>query len=372
MMIIKTKLLQDNCKKILDAVDSGNILNKVISETVEVEAKDRMLYLNVTNKEYYVSVRIPLDSDAELHAVVDARLFLNLISKISTNEVEMHTTDTALSIKANGNYKIPLIYDGEGNLIDLPKIEIENVTNEFGISKEILQGILKYNAKELLKGVCNRPSQRLFYIDGEGALTFTSGACVNSFALEQPVTLFLTEKVVKLFRLFKGDVRFSIGHDELNGRTVTKVSFEDGNVSLVSLINIDPSVTGTFPVSAIRRLADESYAHSVNLDKAATLDAIGRLSLFSAKNASSSIYFEFGAESLAIYDERRENNEVIEYVDGGLPELGEPYVARFLANDLRLTLESCEESHINIGFGNHRSVVISRGTVKNVVPECRQ
>lgn len=369
-MIIKTKLLQDRCKKILDAVDSGNILNKVVSETVEIEARDRALYLNVTNKEYYVSVRIPLDSDAELHAVVDAKLFLNLISKLSTNDVEMTTTDTTLIIKGNGNYKIPLIYDEAGGLVVLPKIEIENVTNSFNVSAGVLQGILKYNAKELLKGVCNRPSQRLFYVDENGALTFTSGACVNNFSLESPVTLFLTEKIVKLFRLFKQDVKFSIGQDELNGRALTKVSFKDDDVSLTSLLCIDPSVTSTFPVTSIRKLADAAYDYSANLDKAAVLDAINRLTLFSSNLRIPTVYFEFGSEGVTIYDERKDNNETVAY-SGTVLGIEEPYLAQFVANDIKLTLESCEESHINISFGNHRNVVISRGNVKNVLPECR-
>ena len=369
-MIIKTKLLQDSCKKILDAVDSGNIINKVVSETIEIDARERALHLNVTNKEYYVSVRIELDSDAELHAVVDAKLFLNLISKLSTNDVEMTATDTALVIKGNGNYKIPLIYDEEGRLVVLPKIEIENVTNSFGISAGVLQGILKYNAKELLKGVCNRPSQRLFYVDEEGALTFTSGACENSFSLESPVTLFLTEKIVKLFRLFRGDVRFSIGQDEINGRVMTKVSFEDDYVSLTSLLCIDPSVTNTFPVAAIRKLAGAGYDYSANIDKSAVLDAINRLTLFSSNLRIPTVYLEFGQEGVTVYDERKDNNETIPY-SGTVLGMEEPYLAQFVANDLRLTLESCEESHINVSFGNHRNVVVSRGNVKNVLPECR-
>lgn len=370
-MIIKTKLLQDSCKKILDAVDSGNIINKVVSETVEIKAVGRELRLNVTNREYYVSVSIPLDVDAELHAVVDAKLFLSLISKISTNDVELTTTDAALTIRGNGNYKVPLIYDEGGNLVELPKIEVENVTSSFGIKGSVLQSILKYNAKELLKGTLNRPSQRLFYIDEKGALTFTSGACVNSFELEQPVTLFLTEKVVKLFRLFKGDVAFSLGHVERNGRDITLVSFEDGSVSLTSAIGIDPGVTSTFPVSAIRGLADASYAHSVNLDKSAVLDAITRLALFSSQSGNPGVFIEFGEDGVTIYDERRDNNESVAY-SGDVAYSGEPYLASFLANDLKLTLESCEGTHVNVSFGNRRNIVVSRGGVKNVVPECRQ
>lgn len=370
-MIIKTKLLQDSCKKILDAVDSGNILNKVVSETVELETVGQTLLLNVTNREYYVSVKIPLDSDAEIHAVVDAKLFLNLISRLSTNDVELNTSDAALIIKANGNYKIPLIYDEEGKLLALPKIDIENVTNEFTISNSVLQSVLRYNSKELLKSSCVRPVQRLFYIDEKGALTFTSGACVNEFSLAQPVTLFLTEKIIKLFKLLKGDISFSIGQDECNGKIITKVSFDDGTTSIVSLLGIDQSVTSTFPVKAIRNLADASYEYSVDIDKRLLLDAVSRLSLFASSINEPMTFVSFGANALTVYDSRKDNEETIEY-SGSDISMDEPYLAQFMTNDLRLTLESCEETHISLKFGNHRNIVIARGNVKNILPECRQ
>lgn len=368
-MIIQTKTLQDNCKKILEAVDTGD----KVSETLELEVVDQVLYLNVTNREYFVSVKMFLDADETFHAVVDAKLFLSLISKLTTKEVELKTTDSVLNIKSNGNYKIPLIYDEDGKILSLPKIEIENVTNSFVISNTILQSILKYNSKELLKSGSMREVQKLFYIDNEGALTFANGACVNSFTLEQPINIFLKEKTIKLFKLFNKDVTFFIGQDILNGfedKIVTKVAFTDGDVSLVSILNIDSATTNTFPVSAIRSLASGSYEYNVTLDKDAMLDAINRLSLFSSKNSSSYTHVVFGNDCVTIYDTKRDNYEVISYPNTEL-SMSEEYNAMFNTLDLKLTLETCDDKYINLGFGNHKAVVISRGNVKNIIPECK-
>lgn len=370
-MIIQTKLLQDSCKKILDAVDSNASLK--LSETLELEVRNQILYLNVTNKEYYVAVKIPLGTDVDFHAVVDAKLFLTLISKITTTDVELNVNGNVLVVKANGNYKIPLIQDETGAVVTLPRIEIDNVTNDFYIKNEVLQSIYKYNAKELLKSGCVRPVQKLFYVDENGALTFTNGACVNSFKLEQPVTLYLTEKIIKLFKLFKGDVHFFIGQDVIEGTNsiMTKVAFTDGVVSLVSLLNIDPSLTNTFPVKAIRALSDSTYSYTVTLDKTSLLEAITRLSLFENKNVGSYTYLSFGADEVTLCDSKKINTEVVGYC-GTTLELEENYVALFDTQDLKLTLETCEETHINLSFGTHRAVVISRGNIKNIVPECEK
>ena len=79
-MIIKTKDFQDAANKILLAAGlDQNAAN------LEVVAKESNLYLNVTNKEFFVSVKFPLETDEIFRAVVDAKQFLDLISGFTTN-----------------------------------------------------------------------------------------------------------------------------------------------------------------------------------------------------------------------------------------------------------------------------------------------
>ncbi len=358
-MVVQTKLLQDSCKKILDAVVTGTE-----SENLELQVIGRDLHLSVASNEYYVSVKIPLDIETPFHAVVSAKLFLTLVSKFTTKDVDLNVTQTYLAVKANGNYKLPLVCDNMGNMISLRKITIDNETNSFTISNDILQSILKYNLK-VWSGNCDTAVKKLFYIDDKGAITYNNGACVNGFNLAQPVTLFLTEKVIRLFKLFKNDVTFTIGQDEFGDSFITKVGFTDENVSLYAALNIDSSITGTFPVSAIRRYSETVYQNTVNLNKADMLDAINRLSLFTDKNAPSYVFIEFGNDQLTLYDARKENSEVIEY-NGTTLDLPENCTFPYWTSDLRLTLETCDEEFLNLSFGD-KSIIISRGTVKNII-----
>ena len=187
-MILRIETLQDACKDILTAVDSNEL--STITETLELIAKDGNMCMNVTNKEYFVQVNIPVDKDVEMHATVNANLFLKLIAHTTTDTVELNVVDTNLIIKANGTYKIPLIYDND-TLLKLPEIVINNVTNEFNISSDVLKTILNFNSKELTKGTISKSVQKLYYVDDKGCITFTNGACVNTFSLEQPVSYYL-------------------------------------------------------------------------------------------------------------------------------------------------------------------------------------
>ncbi len=367
-MIVKVEQFQEVCKKILEAVDSSGVVS--VSDILELELINKKLYLNVTNNEYYVTVTIDVDDDSEFHAVVNASLFLNLVSKLTTAEMHMNIKDNVLVIKSNGNYKIPLIFENDA-LVQLPKIKIGEVTSNFKIANETLQSILKFNSKELQKSGIKKIVQKMFYIDDKGCITFTNGACVNSFTLEKPVKILLTEKVVKLFKLFLSDeIEFTLGVDVTSNNMVqTKASFKDKDVQITTILSSDSSLINSVPVEAIRGLASTSFPHSIVLEKRSVLDAINRLSLFDKNNVVTLYtYLSVSKEGLCIYDTRKNNNEKLPLVNTFNSD--ETYDFILDTNDFKITLETNNDQYVTLNFGNKRAVVIDRPNIKNILPEC--
>ena len=128
-MTVKTEKFQEICSKILKAVDSNPLSE--ITETLELIGEDDTLYMNITNRDYYVSSRIELDdSVGEFRAAVNASQFLKLICQVTTETVELTAEETYLKVKANGVYKIPMIFNDD-KLLSLPIITIDNVTYSF-------------------------------------------------------------------------------------------------------------------------------------------------------------------------------------------------------------------------------------------------
>ena len=124
-MIIKSQKFQEICSTILAATDSAEI--STLTETLELKVENKVLYLNVTNGEYYASVKFDLESDEQFHAAVNANLFLKLIAAVTTEDIELQAMSNYVLVKANGTYKIPMIFDGD-KLLSLPKIEVKNPT----------------------------------------------------------------------------------------------------------------------------------------------------------------------------------------------------------------------------------------------------
>lgn len=373
-MILRIEEMQSACSKILAAVDSNNL--SILTETLQIKTEGRSLYISVTNREYFAKVRIEIDSDIDFHATVNANLFLKLVSQITTDTIEMNVVDNSLVLKGNGAYKLPLIFDGE-SLLELPEITISNPTVNFVINSETLLSILQYNSKEITKGSISKPIQKLYYMDEEGAVTFTTGACVNSFTLEKPVKVLLNDRLVKLFKLFKGEsVQFTLGYDAITDEIIqTKVKFESGDVTITAILSCDDSMLRQFPVNAVRGRANSEYPYSINMNRENLIQTINRLMLFTTSSNGKEIVkpnstFEFKKDSVVIYDVKKENKEEIYYTNTSC-NIEDVYSAIFDLNDLRSTLETCSEQYVTLNFGDGQAAVLVRGNIKNVIPECR-
>lgn len=365
-MIIKTKDFKETCSIILNSLDNSKLTT--LTEILEIFAEGNVLFLNVTNREYYVSVKFPLDIEEHFIATIDADLFLKLVDNTTSEHIELEVHDNYVLFKGNGIYKIPMIYEGTTEEKRLPKIAISNPTIKMTISGEILESIYLYNAKEIQKENLLNPIQKLYYVDEKGCITFSSGACINNFNLEKPMKLLLNNRLIRLFKLFKDDmIDFTLGYDEFNDNVQTKVSFNTPTITLTSIINNNDRDLEAFPAENIRAQAEVEQDINIVLNKKELLQAINRLLLFN-KNKSKDTYGKFiiDKDSLEIEDSFQ-NVETIVYKNE--IEITEPYTMNLNLNNLKNTLSNIEELYITLGCGNHTMVIIRRGNINNILPE---
>lgn len=371
-MILKTEELKNVSSKILSAVDPDGY--SVVTETLSLVVENSTLKLSVTNREYYVQVRVPVTTDESFVVEVNALMFLKLVSQLTTDTVEFTVDDKSLVIKANGTYKIPIMYDGDGNSVVVPEITIENRVNSFNISGEILNSILNYNSKELSKlSSYSKPVQRFYYVDNEGAITYTTGACVNNFNLEGNVAMLLSQKVVKLFKLFgeSDSVAFTFGADNVDGMLQNKASFVTNNVTLTTLLQSDDTMLKSVPVSGIRNRANNQYSYSANINKDNLLQLINRIMIMYSPNMSCYSKFTFDKNKVTVQGTSEGCSESLFY-NNDIVNLDGTYGCTLDLKDLKLTLESCSEPFLTISFGDSKAIVVSRGHVKNVIPEVQE
>ena len=366
-MILKTDKIKNICNYVLPAIDNSGISK--ITNTLELYCENNVLNLCITNNEYYVKALLTINQPEEFHATINASLFLNLMSKVTSETVELIVDNSSLNVFANGEYKIPLIFD-EDCLLTLTEIDVNNVTVDFNTTSDVLKSIDAYNTKELQKGVISNPVQRLYYVDEKGAITFTSGACVNNFSLSTPVKLLLNQKLVKLFKLCTDEeVNVKLGHESYMGDTITKVKFSTDNVIISAILTNDDTMLSSIPVDIIRERALDPYPYTICLSKKQLLDCIDRLMLF--KDDSLKVYskFEFNNDLVKIYSMSNLNFETNTYLSKTLPDDFNSYECMIDLNDIKLSLTSFNSESINIKFGNSKCVVVYSDSVFDVIPE---
>lgn len=366
-MVLNLKEFKDICSKILFAIDSSD--GSQLTDTLSIVVSDGVLHLSATNREYYTSIKMNVGDVGEFKASVNAGMFLKLVSSLTSETIELDIFETYLKVKSNGTFKLPLIFNGD-SLLELPEIVIDNKTQEFNIKTENLLDILNYNSKEVTKKT-RYPVQKLYYLDQNGCITFTTGACVNKFELDGTVSILLTPKVVKLFKLFSSDtVKFELGYDEVgDGVLQTKVCFSNDSVKISAILPSDESLIKSVPAELIRKTAFNQFEYSVDINKDLILNSIKRFLIFTNDPAKCVVSMKFDQTGLTITDEAG-NSEFIKY--GSEVKQDFEYTAKLFADDLRLTLESVTEAFVVVNFGNHKAVVINKGNIYNVIPEVVQ
>ena len=90
-MICSSEEFKISCSIILQAVTSS--LSGQQNDLLEMFVESEHLYLAVTNKESYVKVKVCSCEDRNFHATVNAGVFLQLMSKISSDTVEFVFSD---------------------------------------------------------------------------------------------------------------------------------------------------------------------------------------------------------------------------------------------------------------------------------------
>ena len=368
-MKIRLDTIQKPCSTISAAVDAKSISQ--LTEVLELEVVDNVLHISVTNKEYFVTVNIPIDDAEQLHATVDAELFTKLISRITTEYVQLSVTDKFLVIEGNGTYKLPLIFE-DSTMMVLPKIVVNNITSEFDISSDLLNSIMNSNSRQLDVGVISNAVQKYFYVDNKGAITFTSGATVNTFELPEDIKLLLNSRIVKLFKLFENEqVHFKYGTENLSEEIVqTRISLTTPTVSLSAVLSCDDTMLRSVPVDRIRSLASGELPYTVSIPRGNFLETLERFSLFSQDAMLSSACLEFNRDHVTVSDSKKNSLEKVMYETAN-NNISEPYATMIDIIELTKMLDSNRTKNVHVSFGNNSAILLISGNVTNVIPEIR-
>ena len=372
MVKIKLKIIKNIISKL-----SLGIKNKLnpSSQYLQFNISDSKININITSKDYYLHSESPIEIDEELSGTILGEKFVDIISKLESEDIDLDINNNALTITTISNkYTFPLVKD-ESNIspfINFVDDEYSEIINNV-IPGEEIATIAESNVKGFIDAIFSKAIQQFIYVDNLGALTFTDNIYVNNFKHpgDNEFKILLNVSQSNLLKIFdnidKVNIKVFIPDDNSN----IGVNFytNDNTISL-SLLTQCMDLVNTFPAEKIRNLSiDDKNRIIINKNK--LNKALSRLMVFDKKFDSSILDYSkivFGDNSAKLISVKNHNYEIIDYDKSYIKDNQYECIIRF--GDLVNQLKAVCSDTIDISYGNGKAIIIN-SNIKQIIPEIK-
>ena len=121
MVQLKTRMLQEMVSKAVKGCSNNKMMP--MTSIMAIKLSDGTLTLITTDMTNYLYVSEDVSADGDFYVTVRADMMAKFIASLTTENVTFEVTDKYLNVKGNGEYKIELELDENGNMIEFPNFE---------------------------------------------------------------------------------------------------------------------------------------------------------------------------------------------------------------------------------------------------------
>lgn len=356
MIKLKTEILRNMLNKAVKVCSFNNMLP--LTSLVEIETNEKGLSVKTTDNITTMIITESIEGLTPARVVVDANIITALVNKITTEEVELIISESALTITGNGVYNLEIRVDESGEVVKLPTIDQELINSA---NKEFdFKGIT--NKLKICKpAIPETDDQKEF----------------NNYYLKDIV---LATNVYKISSVKNIQ---SMANEELFipaefGKILIELDYTKANyiVKDKSLVIVGENfVIGTtmygefdkFPLTDIVGAVNQQYKYSVVIKKKDLSSLLDRLSLFVAAYDGNSVDFIFTADRLKVTNQKKTCDETIQYVSKEVGDLIElPCIINIEYFKAQLDVLPSDEITFRFG-GSDTSMVMVDGDISQVV-----
>lgn len=262
----------------------GASCNKMIPITsmMLIERKENKLRLVTTDANNYLIIMA--DSEGEdFYAVVPVVLFSQLISKLSTEWVNLVYDEKGFVVNANGDYHIELVFDENGEPVKFPSPyeSIMGITPTSKLSLEDIRSILRVN-KASLATTLEVPCYTGYYCADRVVTTDTYKLCGNNIHMMDTPILVAPETMALLEVMSEAEVQVAVQDNKILFLTKDCVIY--GNLM---------NGVEDFQIDDISALLNEEFESSCRVKRNAMIEALDRIGLFVGIYDNNSITVQF-------------------------------------------------------------------------------
>lgn len=356
MIKLKTETLRNMLNKAVKVCSFNNMLP--LTSLVEIETNEKGLSVKTTDNITTFIITEAVEGLAPARVVVDANIIAALVNKITTEEIELIISESALTITGNGVYNLEIRVDESGEVVKLPTIDQELINSA---DKEFdFKGITD-RLKICRPAIPETDDQKEF----------------NNYYLKDIVLATNVYKIsaIKNIDAMVGEELFIPAEF---GKILIELDYAKANYirkdkSLVIVgENFVLSTTmygefDKFPLEDIKGAIGQQYNYTAVIKKKDLSSLLDRLTLFVAAYDGGSVDFIFTPNGLKVTNQKKTCDENIEYVSKNISDLVElPCIINIEYFKAQLDVMPSDEIEFRFG-GSETSLAMIDGAITQVV-----
>lgn len=353
-MKIKTDVLKELTLKAVKGVGNNKLLP--ITTMITLCCMGDKLELITTDRttDLVVSCGVESKDDFDFNVItVDADKFSKLVTRTTSEDVELTVKDGVMTYKGNGKYQLPIIIDENGDTVVITPFDYNKDKKAINIDSSCIADVIT-GLKQSLATTMETPVLTNYYLaDGVIATDAIKLSMLDEKLTDKP--LLISSKVMDLISLIDGDVSAYEDAD--------KLVFTDKTESVAVYTHKIPGVED-YPIDGIRGLLDSAYPHSCAVNKSAVQEVLDRIALFVEPYDQYGVRLTFTNNDLSISSLKSNGVEVIKYDD---PIDDVNYSCVVDVQMLSTLIRSIKEEVVVVHFGLDSSLKLEAGNLTQIV-----
>lgn len=353
---MKLTMNTEKLKEMVSRAVKGVGNNKLIPLTslMAIEVKNNKLTLittDATNYLYIIEDKVVAD---DFYVVVDANTFSKLISKMTCDNVvlEVKSGIWVLEVKGNGNYKIELPLDENGQLIKYPNPYSEKANTDIKLNLSTVKVILD-TLRSALATTLENPCYTGYYAGDSVIATDTYKIANMDISLFNEPVLVSAELMNLLSVITEENIYVSIEGD------VLQFSTDTCRIYGRAMEGIDD-----FAVEPIMSLVNTDMDSCCSLNKLQLLQVLDRLSLFVGPYDKNAVRLTFTREGLEISSKASSSVEMIPYISS---KDFRDFTCMIDVQMITQEVKAIQADVIELYYGEDNAVIMKDGNITIVV-----
>ena len=356
-MKIKIEILQKMVSKVIQGASNNKMIP--LTSLIGIDVKSENLTLTTTDgsNQFRVIEKIdydPMYGPQEFYTIVNADTFSKLVGKTTKEFIELENKENYLLFTGNGDYKLEIAINEEGEMVRFPEIKnIEKEPEEIDIKalKEALD-ISKSSVAKTMEVPCLTG----YYI-GTNKIISTDRqlVCVVCDLKKELVKepLLISSEMAELLKL--------VNEEKIN------LLKEDNNLifytDTIKISGKELEGKELYPVQAIDNLTKLEYSNNIKVNRQELLNVLDRMSLFVSDYDKNGVHLAFTKEALLVKSQKSNAQELID----GQCTSEEEYNVLVDIEMLKNQLESLQDENVTIYYGQSKSIELKENDIILVI-----